>query len=89
VRYRELMGPCQEFGQHVFQTPTQHYKAGLAFVSWISGLQDNPQLANHEERTRDTAHLLRAAELAATAGAIADRELARARLESFLAGDVG
>jgi len=88
VRYREVMGPCQEFGRHVFQTPTQHYKAGLAFVSWLGGLQDNPLLANHEERSRDAAHLLRAAELAARAGAIADPELARPRLESFLAGDV-
>ena len=86
--YRAILEPCQEFGRHVFQTPTRHYKAGLAFVSWLSGLQDNPLLANHEECTRDSQHLLRAAELAARSGAIANRELARSRLQSFLVGDV-
>ena len=78
--YLDLMLPCEELSRHVFAAPTLHYKAGLAFLAWLNGLQSNPMLANHEERTRDREHYLRAAELAAAAGALNDAELASERL---------
>ena len=84
--YREVMDPCEELGRWLFQEPTRHYKAGLAFLAWLNGLQENFQLVNHEERTRDRQHYLRTAELAARAGAIADASLAAERLEAFASG---
>ena len=82
-RYLELMRPCEVLGQWLFQQPTQHYKAGLAFLSWLNGAQPNALLVNHEERARDRGHYLRAAELAARAGVLADARLASQRLEQL------
>lgn len=83
-RARALLEPCEAYGRHVFTAPTAHYKAGLAFTSYLAGRQDNPMLPLHLERTRDHAHLARTAELAALAGAFPDLALARARLGEFL-----
>ncbi len=83
-RYLELMEPCERLGRHLFEAPTQHYKAGLAFLSWLNGLQDNPMLALHEERARTREHYLEAARLASLAGAIQDAEGASERLGILL-----
>ncbi len=81
-----VMDPCEELGRHVFGAPTRHYKAGLAFLAWLNGLQDDFTLVNHEERARDRAHYLRAAELAGHAGAIADAPTFATRLAAFRRG---
>ncbi len=78
--YLAAMQPCEALGQHLFAPPTRHYKAGLAFLAWLNGLQGNFLLVNHEQRTRDVAHYIKAAELAHAAGAIADRAIAADRL---------
>jgi hypothetical protein len=82
--YRELMGLCEDLGRVIFETPVQRYKAGVAFLAWLNGLQANPMLANHEERTRDLDHYLRVAEAASAAGAIEDAGLAAARLTELV-----
>jgi len=82
--YRALMEPCEALGQHLFQAPTQHYKAGLAFLAWLGGWQPNPMLAVHEERARDAAHYVEAARLASAAGLFRDAPGAAARLRAFL-----
>jgi hypothetical protein len=84
-RYQAVMAPCEELGRHVFAAPTPYYKAGLAFLAWLNGLQDQFMLVNHAERGRDRAHYLRCAELAARAGALEDAELAAARVSQFAA----
>jgi hypothetical protein len=84
-RYRELIAPCQELARHLFARPTQHYKAGLAFLAWLAGHQPNALLPARAERARDREHLLRAAELAARAGVLADLEGAARRLAEWLA----
>lgn len=88
ARYEELMRPCEELGRWLFCKPTMHYKAGLAFLSWLNGLQDNALLLAGEERARSREHLVHAAQLAARAGCLADPILAEERLASF-AGDGG
>lgn len=80
ARYMEIMEPCETLGRHVFSEPTAHYKAGLAFLAWLNGLQENLMLVNHEERCRDVEHLLRTAELGAVAGVLRDAALAGERL---------
>ncbi|TAH38156.1 MAG: DUF993 family protein [Planctomycetota bacterium] len=86
-RYRELMEPCEALGRVLFEPPTQHYKAGLAFLCWLNGEQDNFLLVNREDQARDREHFLRLAILAAAAGVFQDAALARARLQDFLACD--
>jgi hypothetical protein len=78
--FHAVMQPCEAYGQIVFEHPTQHYKAGLAFTAWLNGLQDDFTLVNHEQRARDRAHYLRVARAAAACGAIVDAPRAAARL---------
>lgn len=86
-RFLDIMTPCEALGRHVFRAPTQHYKAGLAFLSWLNGLQANPMLVNREDRCRDTAHYVECAQLAAACGALGDLALAQQRLDGFTGGN--
>jgi len=90
-RYLELMGPCEELGRALFAHPTQHYKAGLAFLSWLDGRQQTPWLANGEESCRDRDELMRTLELACKARVFsrADVVLERARAWLAQAGGAG
>ena len=72
ARYRELMGPAEELARFIFQPPTRHYKAGLAYHAWLSGLQDNPMLVNREDQARDEAYYRGVASLARRAGTLGD-----------------
>jgi hypothetical protein len=64
------MLPCEALGRLLFSPPTRHYKAGLAHLAHVAGLQSNAMLVNHVERARDAAHYARAEELARAAGAL-------------------
>ena len=70
ARFLDLMDPCETLGRHVFCAPTQHYKAGLAFLAWLNGQQDNFLLVNREELHRDREHYLACAQLAQAAGCV-------------------
>jgi hypothetical protein len=74
---------CEELGRHVFAEPTQHYKAGLAFLAWLNGLQQDFTLVNGEERMRDREHYQRCAELARAAGAVLDEAVFERNLAEF------
>lgn len=78
--YRSIAGPCEALGAFLFGEPTRHYKAGLAFLSYLNGLQENFLLVNREDRARDAAHYRKAAALAAACGAIEDGHRAAERL---------
>jgi hypothetical protein len=83
--YERIMEPCEALGQAIFEEPARFYKSGLAFLSWLNGAQANPMLVNHEERYRDTEHLMRVVRRAVEAGAIRNAMLAAERLEQWLA----
>ena len=83
--FTAAMARCEALGQHVFCAPTQHYKAGLAFLAWLNGQQDNSLLVNREDLARDRAHYLRCAELARAAGCVRDEATFAARLAEFAA----
>jgi hypothetical protein len=85
-RYDALMRPCERLSRIIFEAPTQHYKTGLAFLSWLNGHQTNPMLVNGEETARDADHLLRVAGAASEAGAIRDASSAAMRLTGWLTG---
>lgn len=81
------MDRCEALGQHVFAAPTQHYKAGLAFLAWLNGQQDDFTLVNGEELRRDRAHYERCAELAEMADCVVDPGVWAARRARFAGGD--
>ena len=80
--YRQIMEPAQTLSRHVFSVPTQHYKAGLAFHSFLAGWQGNDLLVNHEQLARDELHYRELFRLALAAASFPDEALAR---ERFLA----
>ena len=84
ARFLDLMDPCETLGRHVFCAPTQHYKAGLAFLAFANGRQDNAMLVRREDRARDAAHYRRCAELAVLCSALRDDEHTTERVESLL-----
>lgn len=81
----DRMDRCEALGKFVFQQPTQHYKAGLAFLAWLNGSQDNFMLVNREELARDRDHYLRCAELAQDADCVRDYTVFAQRLAQFTA----
>jgi hypothetical protein len=66
--YLEAMLPLEALGRHVFEPPTQHYKAGLAHLAHWAGHQPNPLLPHRADRARPEEHLTRLRTLAARAG---------------------
>ena len=81
----DRMDRCEALGQFVFQAPTQHYKAGLAFLAWLNGQQDSFLLVNREELQRDREHYLHCAELARAADCVLRPDIFDARLAEFAA----
>lgn len=85
--FADRMAKCEELGRFVFQKPTQHYKAGLAFLSWLNGQQENFMLVNREELMRNKQHYLECARLAREAGCVHEEATFALRLAEFEAGD--
>jgi hypothetical protein len=83
LRARELLERCERLGRAVFEPPVQHYKAGLALISWLNGWQDTFALVEGEHRRRDLEHYARVAALASDAGALVDAKLAAERLSGL------
>ena len=83
--YVEIMSRCEALADVIFEPPVARYKAGLAFVGWLNGFQDQFLLINHEQRERDRDHYLRVAKLASRAGAIRHARRAASRLEAWMA----
>jgi hypothetical protein len=61
--YLRIMDPCETLGRHLFAPPTSAYKAGLAYLAWLDGLQPDFVLPNRADLLRDRAHCLETARL--------------------------
>ncbi|MEM1247000.1 MAG: DUF993 family protein [Acidobacteriota bacterium] len=85
--FRRLMNPCAELGRRMFEEPTSLYKCGVAFLSWLSGAQENAQLVNHLELERPPEHYEALYRLACEAGTFSDAELAADRYERWEQGN--
>ncbi|HEX3712964.1 MAG TPA: DUF993 family protein [Trebonia sp.] len=82
--YEAAMGPTVPLSRLIFEAPTYCYKAGVAFLAWLNGLQPRFLMLDGFERRRPGAHLIRVFELAAAAGALTDPELAVTRMNAYL-----
>jgi hypothetical protein len=69
----------------IFEEPTFHYKAGVAFLAWLNGLQPHFAMLGALQRRRSRDHLIRVFELAAAAGALLHPCLAVSRMTQYLA----
>ncbi len=78
--YDAAMEPTVPLSRLIFEPPTYHYKAGVAFLAWLNGLQPQFVMLGGLERQRPAGHLIRLFELAAAAGALREPELAVERM---------
>jgi len=82
--YDAAIGPTVPLSRLIFEEPTYYYKAGVAFLAWLNGLQPRFAMLDGLERRRPPSHLIRVFELAAAAGALTDPDLAVTRMTAFL-----
>jgi hypothetical protein len=82
--YDAAMAPTVPLSRLIFEPPTYHYKAGVAFLAWLNGLQPHFAMLGGLQRQRSVTHLTRVYELAAAAGALTEPELAAERMSMML-----
>ncbi len=83
-RYLEILAPTEELSRQVFAAPTFYYKTGVAFLSWLNGHQAAFQMVGGLHSARSLPHLSRIVELANTAKALEQPELAAERWHALL-----
>jgi hypothetical protein len=82
--YDAAIAPTVPLSRLIFEEPTYYYKAGVAFLAWLNGLQPRFLMLDGLQRKRPASHLIRVFELAAAAGALSDPDLAVSRMTAFL-----
>jgi Protein of unknown function (DUF993) len=82
--YDAAMGPTVALSRVIFEPPTYNYKAGIAFVAWLNGLQPCFSMLDRLQESRSADHLIRVFERAAAARALLDPELAVTRMHEYL-----
>jgi hypothetical protein len=84
-RYRSIMDSTVPLARRVFWPPTQYYKTGVVFLSWLAGHQDHFVMVGGLQSARSAAHCARLLELADTVGLLPDAALAAARARAYFA----
>jgi Protein of unknown function (DUF993) len=83
-RYQQLLSPTVPLSQHIFATPTQHYKTGAVFLAFLNGFQSHFRMVRGLESARSVAHLCELFVLADEAGVLREPDLAMLRMRNFL-----
>src|SRR5262245_13423054 len=84
--YDDEMAPTLPLSRHIFEAPTWHYKTGIAFLSWLCGLQPGFTMVAGLQSARSVVHLGRLFALANDAQLLPDPDLAAHRLSVWLEG---
>jgi hypothetical protein len=82
-RFREILDATVPLARRLFWPPTQYYKTGIVFLSWLAGYQDHFVMVGGLQSARSPAHCARLLELADAAGLLPDAELAAARARAY------
>jgi hypothetical protein len=83
--YDRLLAPTVALSRTIFRVPTQHYKTGVVFLSWLNGFQDHFILLGGAQSMRPLPYFCEVFRLADAAGLLADPDLAVARMKRLLA----
>lgn len=84
-RYESILAPTEALARQVFAAPTQYYKTGIAFLSWLNGHQPAFTMVGGLHSARSLPHLSEIVRLANEAHALERPELAAARWHGMLA----
>ncbi|NDL56914.1 dihydrodipicolinate synthase family protein [Phytoactinopolyspora mesophila] len=82
--YDAAFAPTVPLARHVFGAPTYYYKTGIAFLSWLSGLQPGFTMVGGLQSARSLPHLVETFRLADAARLLPDPDLAAARMTALL-----
>ena len=82
--YRAILAPTEALSRQVFAAPTQFYKTGVAFLSWLNGHQPSFTMVGGLHSARSLPHLAEIVRLADAAGALELPELAAQRWNDLL-----
>ena len=83
-RYFQILDPTVALSRHIFQTPTQYYKAGVVFIAYLNGFQNHCQLLGGLQSARSLAHYCEIFRLADQASVLIKPELAWKRMNQLL-----
>lgn len=82
--YERILAPTEALARQVFAAPTQYYKTGIAFLSWLNGHQPAFQMVGGLHSARSIPHLAEIVRLAIAANALEQPELAASRWNALL-----
>ncbi|GEK81328.1 dihydrodipicolinate synthase family protein [Agrococcus baldri] len=84
--FRAILGPTQELSRLIFEAPTQYYKVGVVWLSYLTGWQSHFRMIGGFETGRSLLHLARVFESANAIGLFEDPERAAARASGYFRG---
>lgn len=84
AKYHALLAPTLPLAREIFRAPTQYYKAGIAFLSWLNGTQEHFIMPAGFQSARDITHYAQVFRLADRAGLLTQPDLAGDRMALLL-----
>jgi Protein of unknown function (DUF993) len=85
ARYDALLAPTVPLSREIFRAPTRFYKAGIAYLAWLNGMQSHFIMPAGFQSARDITHYANVFRLADQARLLAQPDLAVARMKTLLA----
>jgi hypothetical protein len=82
--YHALLAPTVPLSREIFKRPTQFYKAGIAFLSWLNGTQAHFIMPAGLQSSREITHYAQVYRLADQARLLIQPDLAEKRMRSLL-----
>lgn len=83
--YHAILAPTVPLSREIFRKPTQFYKAGIAFLSWLNGTQAHFIMPAGLQSSRDITHYAQVFRLADQARLLINPDLAKDRMRTLLA----
>lgn len=82
--FRDTIEPTVPLSRKIFETPTQHYKAGVVFLAWLNGHQSHFTMPGGMQSARGIVHYADIFRLADRANILDKPDLAVCRMKSLL-----
>jgi hypothetical protein len=83
--FKRILGPTQPLSRLVFSAPTQYYKVGVAWLTYLDGGQDHFRMLKGFETGRSLLHLAELVRVAGGLGLFTDPDLAAQRASAYFA----
>ena len=81
--FRRLLTPTVPLSRLIFEAPTQYYKVGVTWLSYLTGTQDHLRMVAGLESGRSVLHLAELFETANNIGLFPDPDLAAHRASTY------